>query len=46
MRYTFLQLFLHETELFLTDVNLSVSFNLVTISNRVLFWCRPSLSDS
>ena len=46
MRYTFFQLFLQEAEHFLTDVSLSVSFRLVTVSSRVLFWCRPSLSDS
>ena len=44
--YAFFQLFLHEAEHFLTAVNLSVSFRLVTISRRVLFWCSPSLSDS
>ena len=44
MRYTFFQLFLQEAEHFLTDVNLSVSFRLVTISSCV--WCRPYLSDS
>jgi hypothetical protein len=42
MRYTFFQLFLYEAEPFLTDVNLSFSFRLVTIWSRVLF-CVPDL---
>jgi len=46
MRHAFFQLFLYEAEHFLTDVNLSFSFRLVTISSRVLFWRSPSMSDS
>jgi hypothetical protein len=46
MRHAFFQLFLHEAEHFLTDVHLSFSFRLVTISSRVLFLCSLFLSDS
>jgi len=46
MRYAVFQLFLHEAENFLTDVNLSFSFSLAIISSQVLLWCSLFLSDS